>query len=319
MEINYSKQTILIVDDSRLNLMYISRILSDKYNVETASSGEEALKIVFSPNVPDLILLDVVMPEMDGYEVCRKIKSEDSTKNIPIIFLTGNKKEDDEIYGFSIGAVDYITKPFSTVVLNARVNTHMELIRYRNYLESISYLDGLTNIANRRRFAEYSELLWNIAKRDKKVVSLIMMDIDFFKTFNDIYGHQAGDICLYGVAQALSKIVLRKTDIIARYGGEEFVGMLQNTNAEDTFIVAEKIRKEIMKLSIPHGGSKVLDIVTISLGVASCIPDEYNSLEKLIKNADEALFYSKENGRNSTNVYKNRNNFNVQRQLGNNA
>ena len=304
MDMNYKKQTILIVDDSKLNLMYLSRLLTDQYNVDIAANGAEALKIIFSQPPPDLILLDVVMPEMDGYEVCKIIKSEDSTKNIPVIFITGNEREDDEIYGFKIGAVDYITKPFSPVVVNARVNTHMELIRYRNYLESISYLDCLTNISNRRRFNEHSELLWNIAKREKKVISLIMIDIDYFKAFNDIYGHQAGDACLFQVAQTFSKTVLRKTDLIARYGGEEFVCMLPNTNLDDAFLVAEKIREEIIKLGIPHKGSKVLDIVTISLGAASFIPDKDNSLSMLIKNADDALYYSKKNGKNSTNIYK---------------
>lgn len=306
MDINYKKQTILIVDDSRLNLMYLSTLLLDQYNVNIAANGAEALKIIFSKNPPDLILLDVVMPEMDGYEVCRRIKSEDSTKNIPVIFITGNEREDDEIYGFKIGAVDYITKPFNPVVVNARVNTHMELIRYRNYLESISYLDGLTNISNRRRFNEHSELLWNIAKREKKVISIIMIDIDYFKAFNDIYGHQAGDACLFQVAQSISKTVLRKTDLTARYGGEEFVCILPNTGLEDAFSIGEKIRKEITKLGIPHKGSKVLDIVTISLGAASCIPDKDNSLSMLIKNADDALYYSKKNGRNCTNIYINK-------------
>lgn len=306
MDINYEKQTILIVDDSRLNLMYLSTLLLDQYNVNIAANGTEALKIIFSKNPPDLILLDVVMPEMDGYEVCKRIKSEDSTKNIPVIFITGNEREDDEIYGFKIGAVDYITKPFNPVVVNARVNTHMELIRYRNYLESISYLDGLTNISNRRRFNEHSEMLWNIAKREKKVISIIMIDIDYFKAFNDIYGHQAGDACLFQVAQSLSKTVLRKTDLTARYGGEEFVCILPNTGLEDAFSIGEKIRKEIIKLGIPHKGSKVLDIVTISLGAASCIPDKDNSLNMLIKNADDALYYSKKNGRNCTNIYINK-------------
>lgn len=301
---NYKKQTILIVDDSRLNLMYLSSLLIDQYNVNIAVNGAEALKITFSQNPPDLILLDVVMPDMDGYEVCKKIKAEDSTKNIPVIFITGNEREDDEVYGFSIGAVDYITKPFSPVVVNARVNTHMELIRYRNYLESISYLDGLTNIANRRRFDEHSELLWNIAKREKEEISLIMIDIDYFKAFNDIYGHQAGDACLFQVAQTLSKTVLRKTDLIARYGGEEFVCILPNTKLDDSFLVAERIRNEIIKLGVPHKGSKALDIVTISLGTASCIPGKDNSLSMLLRNADDALYYSKENGKNCTNVYK---------------
>ncbi|MFA6940044.1 MAG: response regulator [Clostridiaceae bacterium] len=181
MDINYKKQTILVVDDSRLNLTYLSNLLINQYNVKTAANGEEALRIIFSENSPDLVLLDVVMPGMDGYEVCRRIKAEDSTKNIPVIFITGKQNEEDEIYGFKIGAVDYITKHLSPVIVNVRINTHMELIRYRNYLESISYLDGLTNIPNRRRFNEHSELLWNIAERERKVISVIMIDIDYFK------------------------------------------------------------------------------------------------------------------------------------------
>lgn len=303
MNEHFKRQTILIVDDSNFHSTYLSEILSSQYQVRVASNGKEALEISFSSEPPDLILLDIVMPEMDGYEVCQKLKSTESTKDIPIIFITGKVEEEDEIYGFQLGAVDYVSKPFNPVIIKARVNTHMKLKMYRDYLESISYVDGLTNIPNRRKFNEQFELVWNIANREKSTVSIIMMDIDYFKAFNDIYGHQAGDECLVQVAKQLSKTVLRKTDFVGRYGGEEFICILPNTIIEDAFIVAEKMREGVIELKIKNKGSQITDIVTISLGVASCIPNQDIPSSKLIEQADEALYRSKESGRNKTTIY----------------
>lgn len=292
------QQTILIVDDAKGNINVLAELLRADFKIRAATSGAKALDIAFSDNPPDLILLDVVMPEMDGYEVCKRLKASSQTKNIPIIFITGNVSEEDEIYGFSLGAMDYIAKPFSPVVVKARVNTHAELKRHRDYLESISYLDGLTGIANRRKFNDYLDLTWSFAVRESIPISMILMDIDNFKLFNDNYGHQDGDACLIQIAQALSETIMRKADFIARYGGEEFVCILPNTESSNAVLIAEKFRQSVISLQIPHAYSTAENCVTISLGVATIVPEKNASCSLLIKAADEALYKSKESGRN---------------------
>jgi len=296
------QQSVLIVDDAKANIDVLAELLRSDFKIRVATNGKKALEIAFSDNPPDLILLDVLMPEMDGYEVCKRLQSSSQTKSIPIIFITGKVSEEDEINGFNLGAMDYITKPFRPVVVKARVSMHAELKRYRDYLESISYLDGLTAIANRRKFDEFLNLSWSSAMRESLPVSMILMDIDNFKLFNDNYGHQEGDVCLIEIAKALSKTVVRKTDIVARYGGEEFVCILPNTNLENAVIIAEKIRLSVMELQIPHSFSSAETVVTISLGVSTIIPDMNSSCGLLIKAADDALYKSKQSGRNKVSV-----------------
>jgi len=295
----YNKQkSILIVDDSEFHCRYLSGILNDKYIVNTVKNGRDAIALACSDDPPDLILLDVIMPEISGYEVCKKLKKMEKTKNIPIIFITGKIDEEDEIHAFELGAVDYISKPFNAILVQARVNTQIKLKGYQDYLESISFLDGLTQIPNRRKFDHYFELMWNVALRQNSEISVIMMDIDYFKLFNDTYGHQVGDECLKTIAQQLEKTVTRKTDFVGRYGGEEFVCVLPNTNLEDAFMVAEKMRQAIVELKIPHEGSKISNIVTISLGIASTTPQKGEKRSSIIEKADKALYHSKELGRN---------------------
>jgi len=298
MDIHAKKQTILIVDDVTANIDILAELLRPDYKIRAATSGEKALKISFSENPPDLILLDVMMPDIDGYEVCRILKASFETKDIPIIFITGKTSIEDEIYGFNLGAVDYVRKPFNSVIVKARVNTHAELKRYHDYLEGISYLDGLTGIANRRKFDEYLDITWNFAMRDAIPISMVLMDIDCFKLFNDHYGHQKGDDCLIKIAQTLAGVATRKTDLVARYGGEEFVCILPNTEMEDAKQIAEKFRRSIMEIQIPHEYSAAGSNVTISIGVATVIPEINSNCSLLIKASDEALYRAKANGRN---------------------
>jgi len=298
MDIHAKKQTILIVDDVTANIDILAELLRPDYKIRAATSGEKALKISFSENPPDLILLDVMMPDIDGYEVCRILKASFETKDIPIIFITGKTSIEDEIYGFNLGAVDYVRKPFNSVIVKARVNTHAELKRYHDYLEGISYLDGLTGIANRRKFDEYLDITWNFAMRDAIPISMVLMDIDCFKLFNDHYGHKEGDACLIKIAQTLAGVATRKTDLVARYGGEEFVCILPNTEMEDAKQIAEKFRRSIMEIQIPHEYSAAGSNVTISIGVATVIPEINSNCSLLIKASDEALYRAKANGRN---------------------
>ena len=291
-------QTILIVDDVAANISILAELLRPKYKIRVATNGEKALEIAFSENPPDLILLDVLMPGMDGYQVCARLKAFPQTKGIPVIFITGKNSEEDEINGFNIGAVEFITKPFSPVIVKARVNTHAELKSYRDFLERISYLDGLTGIPNRRKFDEYLGYAYGFAIRESFPVSMIMMDVDYFKLYNDHYGHLEGDACLVRIARAFSGAFIRKTDFAARYGGEEFACILPNTPMAAALALAEKLRLQVALLQIPHAASPAEPFVTISLGVASVLPTSDSSFKDLIGAADEALYCSKQSGRN---------------------
>ncbi len=293
-----TKHSILIVDDEPTNIRVLLEILRPLYPLRVANNGETALQIVQSDTPPDLVLLDIMMPGLDGFDVCRKIKSNPNTATIPIIFITGKDTDQDEIYGFEVGAVDYITKPFKPVVVKARVKNQLELKNNRDVLEALSYRDGLTGIFNRRKFNEYLQTVWGLSVRAMSVLSIIMIDIDFFKPFNDHYGHQAGDECLKKVAQVLEATLRRKTDLPARYGGEEFACVLPNTDSEGATKVAELFQSNIKALQIPHQRSKVDPYVTVSQGVATIVPGREQKPEILVSTADEALYISKESGRN---------------------
>jgi diguanylate cyclase (GGDEF)-like protein len=299
---NIVKQTLLIVDDAKENIHVLAELLEADFTIRAATSGEKALEIAFSDTPPDMILLDVMMPGIDGYEVCRRLKRSARTKDIPIIFITVRVSEEDEIFGFTLGAVDYITKPFSEVVVRARVGMHAELKRHRDYLESISLLDDLTGIGNRRKFNEFLDFSWVFAEREKLPISMIMVDIDFFKQYNDHHGHLQGDACLVRIAKALKEVVVRETDVVTRYGGEEFACILPNTDIEGAWTLAETIRLKIMALQIPHAYPADGCNLTISLGVATMTPDRSKAVLDLTKAADDALFRSKESGRNKTSI-----------------
>lgn len=293
------KPTLLIADDIPANINILGELLRTEYVIRVATSGNAALAIAFSKNPPDLILLDIMMPGMDGLEVCRILKNDPRTQNIPVIFITAKCSEEDEIQGFRAGAVDFITKPFSSVVVKARVETHTELKRYRDFLENTSYCDGLTTIANRRRFDQYLEMTWNSClDRDSSTISLIMIDVDHFKAYNDHYGHPEGDCCLKQIAQTLSKAVKRKSDLIARYGGEEFVCLLPGTEKNGALLLAEIFKQRILSLQITHPSSPSSHQVTISAGVTSMVPSRDASALTLVRLADQALYLSKQNGRN---------------------
>lgn len=292
------KQTVLIVDDAPANIKVLGEALKQDYRVRVATVGPKGLEIARSSSPPDLILLDIIMPDMDGYEVCRRLKASKHTRDIPVIFITGKSDEADETRGLTLGAVDYITKPFSLPIMKARVKTHMELKRHRDLLEDLSALDGLTGIPNRRRFDEFLTREWRRSVREPAMLSVVIIDIDFFKAFNDTYGHGAGDDCLKKVARTLSQNVKRPTDFVARYGGEEFVCLLPGTDLEGAHQVAENMRRAVEVLKIPHLQSSVADHVTVSLGVAVTIPARDGNPGALIEGADRSLYRAKGKGRN---------------------
>jgi diguanylate cyclase (GGDEF)-like protein len=289
---------ILLVDDSPTNLMILGGILSEDYDILVATSGAAALEIAQSAEPPDLILLDVEIPGMDGYAICQMLKENTTTRSIPIIFVTAVEGSQAETKGFELGAVDYITKPYSTPVVRARVKTHVQLKKQLDLLENMAFLDGLTGIANRRQFDQELEKEWRRMMRQNTSLSLLLIDIDYFKKFNDHYGHAVGDDCLRRVAQTILKVIKRPGDLVARYGGEEFVVVLPNTNATGAYAVAESMRFAVDQLKLPHVDSPVTDHVTISVGLTSEIPDRQASLQEFVNRADEALYRAKSSGRN---------------------
>ncbi|ANC92196.1 GGDEF domain-containing protein [Azospirillum humicireducens] len=288
---------ILVVDDIPSNVHVLSRILKDEYDIYFATDGEKALDLV-QVRMPDLVLLDIMMPGMDGFEVCRRIKGDPATHDIPVIFISAKSEVEDETRGLEVGAIDFITKPISPPIVKARVRNHLLLKRQTDLLRSLSFLDGLTGIANRRRFDDAMSREWRRCARAHLPLSLIILDVDHFKAYNDQYGHQVGDECLRVVAEVLSERTRRPSDLVARYGGEEFVCLLPETDGPGATRVAEDLRAGVAERRIPHAQSPVAPFVTISLGVATVIPSAAGSPDRLAEIADQLLYRAKRAGRN---------------------
>jgi len=293
-----TRATLLIVDDSVTNIEVLVNLLKDDYKIKIAKNGKKALEIVEKSEQIDLILLDVVMPEMDGYSVCKELKNNPQTSHIPVVFITGNDMAQDEEYGLRLGAIDYIKKPFHPTIVKMRVQNHVNTKMQSDMLEQLSSYDGLTHIPNRRYFDENYKILFDKAQKEHIPLAVMMIDIDFFKPYNDNYGHGQGDETLIKVAQALSHTLKRPKDIVARYGGEEFVVIIEDVSKEGAQKVAHKLLKSIEALAIEHEYSEVSSVVSISLGVAYMEGDKGYSKEEFLKRADDALYEAKESGRN---------------------
>ena len=293
------KRSVLIVDDQPDNIHALGKLIKDEYRIMAATSGARALEIAESDNPPDLILLDVMMPEMDGYEVCRRLKRNEKTNSIPVIFVTAMDSAEDEETGFNLGAVDYISKPFKPTIVRARIKNQMNLKIKTDMLEKMSMQDGLTEIPNRRFFQENLAREWSRCMRNGLPLSLLIMDIDNFKPYNDNYGHGAGDECLRKVANVIKDTLSRPTDQAARYGGEEFVVLLPETHAAGALHVAEELRAAVQGLGITHEHSPTAPVVTISVGTSTHSAESpMKNKEQLLQLADEALYQAKEAGRN---------------------
>jgi diguanylate cyclase (GGDEF)-like protein len=327
MESSPSAPTILIIDDNPTNLCVAVDYLEESgFTVLVAQDGCSGLKRAQYAH-PQLILLDVLMPDMDGFETCRRLKLNPETCDIPVIFMTALSDLNDKVKGFAVGAVDYVTKPIQQEELLARMTTHLRIqsltqqLQQQNQqlqqqaialeqakqdaetanleLQRVAYVDSVTAIANRRRFDEHLRLEWQRLARDKEPLSLILCDIDYFKFYNDHYGHQAGDLCLKEIAQTMDRVMKRAADVVARYGGEEFAIILPNVRIKGAIHIARLIQMEIRHLEIPHAQSKVSPNVTLSLGISSRIPDPQQQPESLITAADRALYQAKAQGRNT--------------------
>jgi diguanylate cyclase (GGDEF)-like protein len=292
------KERILIVDDEKMNLKVLADLLKEEYIPILARNGEQALQYAFGETPPDLILLDVVMPQMGGYEVIKILKNNSRTNRIPVIFVTALNSIVDEEHGLKLGAVDYITKPFSPPIVKMRVRNHLRIVHQYKLLDQLAHLDGLTEISNRRRFEEVFEIEWGRAARKKNSLSLAMVDVDYFKQYNDHYGHAMGDMALRKIAKALDNALMRPADFVARYGGEEFVLLLPETDAAAARGVAERSLKKVTDLAIAHRYSQVADCVSISIGVATTVVNGAILPQIFLLNADKNLYLAKERGRN---------------------
>ncbi|MBP2643191.1 MAG: diguanylate cyclase response regulator [Firmicutes bacterium] len=294
------REKILIVDDSPFNLTFMKDILNSDYDVITALSGKQALEILEKENI-DLILSDIIMSEMDGFELCRTIKANARTRNIPIVFVSAMHNAEDETKGLELGAIDYIHKPASISVVKARVKNHLALKKYRDLLEMQSRLDGLTGLANRRYLDYYLEKVFNRANYQGEKLAVLLLDIDYFKRYNDYYGHLLGDDCLRTVGGILLSSVTCDRDFVARYGGEEFVVILPATDLKGALTVAERIRNNIEDAKIEHNCSSISPYVTVSVGVALNKPNDTKNY--LLGRADRALYQAKRAGRNRSKLY----------------
>jgi len=291
------RPSILIVDDEVSNIEILSAVLEEDHDIYFATSGLEAIEIARS-SLPDLILLDVLMPGTDGYEVCNRIKGDPLLADVPVIFTTALGDQEAEVKGLTLGAIDYIHKPISPVVVRARVRNHLDMKRMRDDLAKLAVTDALTGLGNRRMLEKALNVETSRLATNGGQLSVIILDIDFFKKFNDLYGHTAGDRCLTMVAAALNRAVHHASELTIRYGGEEFACVLPETRHEEAMAIAHGIRERVEGLNIPHSGSEVAGIVSVSLGVATapCVPGA--SPEAWIRAADKQLYIAKAAGRN---------------------
>ncbi|UCD87088.1 MAG: diguanylate cyclase [Desulfobacterales bacterium] len=298
---------ILIVDDSRLIAHVAKTILTKRgHEVILAKDGKAGVEAAKSER-PDIILLDLIMPVMDGYEVCEHLKQDDSTKEIPVIMVTSKAEAADKVKGLEMGALDYVTKPFDEGELVARVNIHLRLrelyeaVQEQNrQLQEMANRDGLTGLYNHRYFHEKLSQDFLRAKRYHEYLSCILFDIDHFKKFNDTYGHQTGDVVLRALASVIQRST-RESDLAARYGGEEFAIVLYHTDGQAAYEAAERFRQEVESNEVEDNG-KVLR-VTISLGIATFPHEKIHDSKELIEYADQALYKAKENGRNRVEAF----------------
>ena len=321
------KVSILIVDDRPENLLTLESLLEEPgLDIVRADSGDEALSRTLDHDFA-IVLLDVNMPGMDGFETAELMRGNRKTRNIPIIFVTAQRGQEEMVFkGYESGAVDYLVKPLQPNVLQSKVRFFLDTHRQRLQLEQktreldaklveleelqqlleesnlklkrLSSRDALTGLPNRRSFDDTFAREWQHALRDKEPLSLIIMDIDHFKKYNDTYGHVAGDYCLQQVAHALEGASQRAVDLVARYGGEEFTVVLPDTDAQGAETVAAKMMRAVSDLGIEHGASPVCGHVTISLGVATIVPTDGDTMITLVETADKMLYQAKNTGRN---------------------
>ena len=291
------REKILIVGDDTDILDIVAILFRETHVILTAKSGKAGLAMAIK-ETPELILLDVKMPDMDGFEACSRLKSSAETENIPVIFLAKEAGGEDELAGLGAGAIDYIAKAMIPQIVEVRIRNHLSQKRLMDKLQIMSAVDVLTGIPNRRRFNEYMDQEWRRGQRNKYPLSLLMIDIDHFKKYNDTYGHQKGDACLRIVAQEIQQHPRRPSDMVARYGGEEFSIILPDTPLAAALSLADRIRSGVEGLDLEHLGTDTFGHITVSIGVATKVPEDDHTMLSFIETADENLYTSKRGGRN---------------------
>ena len=289
--------TLLIVDDEKQNRLLLTELFGTTYKIIQAKNGVQALEKA-RQHRPDLILLDVLMPEMDGMDVLRELKRDDATRLIPVIFITALDSATDEENGLNLGAVDYISKPFHPPIVRVRVRNQLQLVHQQRLLEQLASLDGLTGIPNRRQFDATLLKEWHRCQRNQQPLSLIVADVDFFKKYNDALGHAAGDRVLQEVAATLRQAARRPGDLVARYGGEEFVLLLPKTNATSAQALAEGLQQLLHSKALPHPDSSLGPWLTMSMGGNTIVPSTTALDPEFFALADAALYRAKHQGRN---------------------
>lgn len=290
---------ILIIDDSVETIQLLTAVLSGMGEIRFATSGGDGVRLA-KERPPDLILLDIDMPEMDGYRVCKALSSHQETRFIPVIIMTAKDGFDSEIAALDAGAVDFIPKPFNPPIVQARVRTQLRL-RQRTYmLSQLAERDHLTDLFNRRYLDAALAREFERHRRSALPIAIGLIDIDHFKAFNDHYGHPKGDQCLQIVASVLRKAFSRPGEIIARYGGEEFSVILPHTPPDIAEQLGKRLCSLIMDVQYPHQCSPTAPYVTVSSGFASLVPNQTDQAQALIEAADRALYHAKSRGRNQT-------------------
>ncbi|WP_341205687.1 diguanylate cyclase [uncultured Psychrosphaera sp.] len=294
-ELNLANSTILVVDDQPINIKIVDKILSSEYKIVAATSGDQAIELC-NKNPPDLILLDVVMPYMSGIETCVILKQRLSTAEIPIIFVTSCEQQDEEEACWENGGVDFINKPINPTTLKNRVKAHLTLKYQRDMLSGLVFIDYLTKVYNRRYFEEHITKLENSSNREKQDSALLLVDIDNFKLFNEVYGHIRGDISLKQVAVRIQDTLMRPSDFVARLGGGIFAVILPNTELIGAISVGEKIRRAVLAEQIAHPKSSV-KFLTVSIGISTVFTAQKNMVT-LLDDAEKYLSHAKQSGRN---------------------
>lgn len=287
---------ILIIEDSRAQAEYLNSILATDYEVAICLTGEEGFRMAKSEAF-SLIFLDIIMPDVDGFTLLKNLQEAILTKYTPVILVSGLADVQHEEKGLTLGAVDYITKPFSPVIVRARANIHIKLHHYQMQFMQQAMVDQLTGVANRRRYEDDSVMKWREAVRLGLSFSVCIFDIDKFKVYNDTFGHPAGDKVIASVAKTASSFLQRSTDFFGRYGGEEFVAIMIGNDARSAFEFMQTVRQAVEDLRIPHDPS-VSQWVTMSIGGVTLIPKDSDSYDRYLKIADSMLYNAKRGGRN---------------------
>ncbi|HKJ04705.1 MAG TPA: diguanylate cyclase [Geopsychrobacteraceae bacterium] len=286
------RQKILIVDDMPINIQVLNESLQENYQIFFATNGIDAINVA-RREAPDLILLDVMMPGMDGYETCKILKSKSFLAEIPVVFVTAMSDVENELIGLGLGAVDYIFKPIIPELVQRRVKIHLELKAQRDYLAKFSLQDELTELPNRRALESCLEREWQQAKRQSSHLSIILIDLDHFKDYNAACGHLAGDEALKKIARIISEILFRPLDFVARFNGTEFACVLPGTNLSKAEKVAESITTAVEAAGLKHPSSPTAPVITLCTGVATTEPDHPSDTKTLFANAYTQLCLSK--------------------------